>query len=63
MPTISVFFGIMIKMFFGDHPPPHFHAEYQGYKAVVRIADGGIEAGFLPKKAEKLVRQWALDHR
>jgi hypothetical protein len=35
MPTISVFFGIVIKMFFDEHPPPHFHAEHQGEKAVV----------------------------
>ena len=33
MPTISVFFGIVIKMFFDDHNPPHVHAEYQGDKA------------------------------
>ncbi len=34
MPTISVFFGIIIKMYFDDHNPPHLHAEYQGEKAV-----------------------------
>lgn len=50
-------------MYFDDHPPPHFHAEYQGYRAFIRIADGTIEDGFLPRKAEKLVRQWTLDHQ
>jgi len=29
MPTISTFFGVTIRMFFSDHPPPHFHAAYQ----------------------------------
>lgn len=33
MPTISVFFGIIIRMFYRDHNPPHFHAEYQGQNA------------------------------
>lgn len=63
MPVISVFFGIVIRMYHGDHAPPHFHAAYQGQEAFIRIADGGIEKGSLPKKAERLVRQWALDHQ
>lgn len=62
MPVISVFFGIVIRMYHADHPPPHFHAAYQGFEAFVRIADGEIIAGSLPKKAARIVRQWALDH-
>ena len=62
MPIISVFFGIVIRMYHDDHPPPHFHAAYQGHEAFVRIEDGAIIAGSLPNKAAKLVRQWALDH-
>jgi hypothetical protein len=62
MPIISIFFGIVIRMYHDDHPPPHFHASYQGQTAFVRIADGKIEYGSLPKKAENIVRQWALDH-
>ena len=62
MPIISYFFGIVIKMFHNEHPPPHFHAGYQGFKAVVRVSDGQIIAGKLPKKAENIVRQWTLDH-
>ncbi|GAB4407628.1 MAG: hypothetical protein Kow00123_20580 [Anaerolineales bacterium] len=38
MPEISRFFGIVIKMYFDDHLPPHFHAEYGEYKAVVDIS-------------------------
>ena len=44
MPVISTFFGIMIRMFFGDHPPPHFHAEYQGEKATFAF-NGDLLAG------------------
>ncbi|MCU6455764.1 DUF4160 domain-containing protein [Sphingomonas sp. A2-49] len=63
MPVISLFFGIVIRMYFDDHPPPHFHASYQGFEAFVRIADGEITQGNLPRKAAKIVSQWALDHR
>ncbi len=63
MPIISLFFGIVIRMYHDDHPPPHFHASYQGFKAFVAIASGEIVAGGLPKKAARIVRQWALDHQ
>ncbi len=62
MPIISVFFGIVIRMYHDDHPPPHFHASYQGFDAFVAIASGEVLAGKLPKKAARIVRQWALDH-
>lgn len=63
MPIISFFFGIVIRMYFDDHPPPHFHASYQGFEAFVRIDDGEVMHGSLPNKAARIVRQWALDHR
>ena len=63
MPVISLFFGIVIRMYFDDHPPPHFHASYQGFEAFVAIADGEITEGSLPRKAARIVRQWALDHQ
>ena len=63
MPIISIFFGIVIRMYFDDHPPPHFHASYQGFEAFVRIDNGEVIHGTLPKKAARIVRQWALDHR
>jgi hypothetical protein len=49
MPIISLFFGIIIRMYHDDHPPPHFHASYQGFEAFVAIATGEIIAGSLPK--------------
>ena len=62
MPVISIFFGIVIRMYHDDHPPPHFHASYQGFTAFVRISDGEIMHGSLPKRAARIVKQWALDH-
>lgn len=62
VPIISLFFGIVIRMYHDDHPPPHFHAAYQGFEAFVSIETGEILAGRLPTKAARLVRQWALDH-
>ena len=48
MPEISRFFGIVIKMYFDEHPPPHFHAEYGDYKAVVDIHSLVVVGGLLP---------------
>lgn len=62
MPVISVFFGIVIRMYHADHPPPHFHASYQGFAAFVRISDGEVVHGTLPNKAARIVKRWALDH-
>ena len=56
MPIIAVFNGIIIQMFFEDHGPPHVHAIYSGAKALVRISDGEIIRGMLPRKQAKLVK-------
>ena len=63
MPEISRFYGIVVRMYFDDHPPPHFHATYQGFEAFIGIADGEVIHGNLPRKAARIVRQWALDHK
>jgi hypothetical protein len=63
MPVISYFFGIYIRMYHDDHPPPHFHVEYQGHEAFVAIEDGRILSGRLPTRAAKLVREWAAEHQ
>lgn len=60
MPTISWFYGISIRMFFGDHAPPHFHAYEAGNEAQVRISDGEIMRGRLSKQARGLVKEWTL---
>lgn len=60
MPEVARFYGIVIKVFFGDHPPPHFHAIYGEYNALVAIASLQIIEGDLPSRAQKLVLEWAL---
>ncbi len=65
MPTISMFYGILIRMFFYDtdkHNVPHIHAEYQGQVAVYSIHDGTVLAGELPPKKHKLVVAWIEIH-
>jgi len=64
MPRISSFFGIVIEMYFGDHPPPHFHARYSGERAArPRSLSRSRLAGSLSKRALRLVREWAEQHR
>jgi len=58
MPTISSFYGISIRMFFGDHAPPHFHAYEAGNEAQIRISDDEIVKGRLSKAAQGLVKEW-----
>lgn len=65
MPTISMFYGILVKMFLYDtdkHNTPHIHVEYQSETAVYSIADGQVLAGKLPPKKHKLVVAWIEIH-
>jgi Domain of unknown function (DUF4160) len=63
MPVICTFFGIVIRMFFADHPPPHFHAEHQGQKASFDF-NGELLAGSISsRRAKRLIREWALLHQ
>jgi hypothetical protein len=48
VPTISRFYGIVIRMYFSDHAPPHFHAVYSGDEAVIAIESGEVIRGGLP---------------
>jgi hypothetical protein len=63
MPEISRFFGIIITMYYLDHPPPHFHVRYNEWRAVIRIDDLTVIEGDLPARVRGLVREWALVHR
>jgi hypothetical protein len=63
MPEISRFFGIVIRMFFNDHEPAHFHASYGGDEALIEIATLEIYRGRLPRRALALVLEWAVLHR
>ena len=53
MPEVSLFYGIRITMFYSDHNPPHFHAEYAGNKALVDIQGGFVIRGALPSRQLK----------
>ena len=61
MPEISRFYGIIITMFGNEHNPPHFHALYQGSKAVVDM-DGNLLEGEMPSKQLKLIQAWVVIH-
>ena len=63
MPEIARFFGIIIRMFYDDHNPPHFHAEFSGKKIVMDFR-GNIVLGDLGSRtALKLVREWIDLHQ
>ncbi len=63
MPTISTFYGIVIRMFFNDHPPAHFHALYGEFHATIEIEGPRILEGELPRRATELVPEWARPHK
>jgi hypothetical protein len=66
MPTISMFYGILILMYYYDdkkHNFPHIHAEYGEYHASINIETGEVLAGNLPKAKMKLVQAWLEIHK
>lgn len=63
MPSISVFFGIIIRMFYNDHEPPHFHAEHQGLQGKFDLSGGMIIGAIDSRTALRLIRDWASLHR
>jgi hypothetical protein len=63
MPELSRFYGIVVKMYYDDHGPPHFHAEYSGQVMVVSIATLAVTKGRLPPRAMGMVLEWAAQHQ
>jgi len=63
MPEVSRFLGIVIVIYYRDHPPPHFHAKYAGQTGVFSIADLKLTEGALPRRVIALVLEWAFEHR
>ena len=63
MPEISRFYGIVIKMFFDDHIPPHFHAIYGEHEVLIDINTLAVFAGNLPPRALGLVVEWTTLHQ
>ena len=62
MPEVSRFYGIIIRFYYRDHPPDHFHAIYGEHEALIEIASGNIHRGSLPRTAYDLVNRWRLMH-
>ena len=65
MPTISMFFGIIIRMYFApsEHNPPHVHAYYQEHKTIIRISDCEVIDGQVPPRQLRLILAWIEIHR
>ncbi len=63
MPEISRFYGIFVKMYFADHAPPHFHAEYAEYEARIAIGSLAVLSSNLPPRAMGLVAEWTMLHQ
>ncbi len=64
MPTISMFYGILIRMYQeinGKHNRPHFHAKYNEFEVVLAL-DGTVLEGSLPTRQMKMVEAWAVIH-
>jgi len=62
MPEISRFLGIVVRMYFRDHPPPHFHAEYGEFEIIIEIESGLVEGRF-PRRAMTAVLDWYVLNR
>ena len=63
MPYVSMFFGIIIRMFHNEHNPPHFHAEYQGQRGVFDFNGNLIQGHIKSNTVKKLIKEWVLLHQ
>jgi Domain of unknown function (DUF4160) len=63
VPTVSAFHGILIRMWFSDHPQPHFHAKYAEYQVKMSINTLDVVAGRLPRHALRRVKEWGFARR
>ena len=63
MPELARFYGIVIRMYYVDHNPPHFHAMYGEYEAVFQLDPLELLRGQLPPRARNLVIEWATHNR
>lgn len=63
MPVVSVFFGIVIRMYYREHGVPHFHAEHHGERATFTFAGEVLAGSISSRRARTLVGEWAAAHR
>lgn len=63
MPIVSLFLGVIVRIYNDDHAPPHLHVQYGEHEAVLRVDTGKLLAGGLPNRVLRLVRQWQLKNK
>jgi hypothetical protein len=63
MPTISIFYGIFIRMYYDEHSPPHFHAYYEDFEIMIAIKTLEVLKGSFPPRALGMVVEWAFQYR
>lgn len=65
MPTISMFFGIIIRMYYApkEHNPAHIHAYYQDYKIIIGIHNCEVIDGYFPVRQLRLIQAWIEIHK
>lgn len=62
MPVVSIFFGIIVRMYYNEHNPPHIHVEFKESKAVIDFQGNVLKGGLQSRTALKLVREWVDLH-
>ncbi len=60
MPYVSMFFGIIIRMFYSEHNPPHFHADYQGTEGIFDFDGEMLKGNIKSNTALRLIKEWAV---
>jgi hypothetical protein len=63
MPYVSMFFGIIIRMFYSEHNPPHFHAEYQGSEGIFSFEGKMIKGNIRSNTVLRLIGEWTILHK
>jgi hypothetical protein len=63
MPTLSIFYGIVITIYWFDHAPPHVHARYGEFEAQIDIQAVRLLDGSLPRRAKAMVLEWTREHQ
>jgi len=60
MPVISIFYGVIIRVYYLDHNPPHFHAQYGEHEVIIEIKTGKIINGTIPPRLMALIEVWRV---
>ena len=63
MPTLKITKGVKIDCYYGDHPPPHIHAIYCEFEALIEIRNLSIYGGYLPVRQEKIAIEYVKENQ